>query len=326
MVILNLTTSGINDLDYYNNCYDIRIKDFNSLTAQEQISMVRVSFYNQIKRINSDYDFKGWDTFLDISKDEKILKEKYKNTNFIFSPYQMLPSKYVDECLKIKRTYTNHSKSLTKENLISMKFYDTEEKEENSVLLEESEEYNLEEIPLVKYISDNRQKGISKLTEELFNKYRYANKDIFYPLIGSILNYLNFKCKVSRNGTNYERYDAIITDYPAIPIEIKSPGEEVNISVKAIRQALENKITLLSRKNYKTDWNTSTLVIGYSSPNNRAEVNQLIRDIKVTYNISIGVVDFKSLLEILINKVLNKKSISRKELNELEGIIKIEKE
>ncbi len=136
-------------------------------------------------------------------------------------------------------------------------------------------------------ISENKEKGYEYLLEYLYKKYENSNKDVFYPLIGDIFKYLGYNCRVSRNGTNYERYDAIIISDKSIPIEIKSPGEEKNISVKAVRQALENKITLLSRKNYSTDWNTSTFVVGYNLPNNRAEVSTLIKDIKSTYNITI---------------------------------------
>lgn len=52
-------------------------------------------------------------------------------------------------------------------------------------------------------------------------------------------------------------------------VEIKSPTEEMHISVKAIRQALENKIILLSRKTYITTNKCSTYAVGYFPPNDR---------------------------------------------------------
>ena len=68
--------------------------------------------------------------------------------------------------------------------------------------------------------------------------------------------------------------------------EIKSTGEETEISVKAIRQALENKIIFLSRKQYKTDNETTSLAIGYNLPNMRSEVFELIEDIHNSFKLS----------------------------------------
>lgn len=69
------------------------------------------------------------------------------------------------------------------------------------------------------------------------------NRDQFYPLVGDVLRLLGLDCQVSRGGQNYNRADAMIVDRAqSLPIEIKSPGEETEVSVKAIRQALENKI------------------------------------------------------------------------------------
>ena len=83
---------------------------------------------------------------------------------------------------------------------------------------------------------------------------------------------------------------------------------------------------MLSRKNYSTDWNTSTLVVGYNLPNNRAEVLTLIKDIKSTYNITIGVIDFKTLLIILLNKILYNKNIIISNIEKVEGYVKIKDE
>ena len=58
-------------------------------------------------------------------------------------------------------------------------------------------------------------------------------------------------------------------------------------------------------------------------PNSRAEVNDLINAIKSVYGIKIGVLDFESLLKITCNIVLNKKSIDKKEIEGLEGLINV---
>lgn len=289
MVVMTLTDKGLSDIEYYNSLIDIRINEFNELNEIEQNALIRLSFYQQLKRMKTDIEY-------DYSKREEdieILSNKYgNNPQFLFSPYQTLPMEYVDDILNISRKYTDTTPPLKKEFLINIFSAEIEEVEkeytELNLLNDQSEQYTIQnDNEIFDIISQNENKGFDFLFDVLYKKYENSNKDIFYPLIGDILNYLGFNCIVSRNGTNYERYDAIIVSERSIPIEIKSPGEERNISVKAVRQALENKITLLSRKNYKTDWNTSTLVIGYNLPNDRAEVSALINDIKSTYNITI---------------------------------------
>jgi hypothetical protein len=163
------------------------------------------------------------------------------------------------------------------------------------------------------------------IAEELFNEYRLATKEIFYPLIADLFTIVGFTCRASRAGINYERWDAIaIDDRYSIPIEIKSPTEELYISIKAVRQALENKVILLSRKSYVTDWDTSTLAVGYYPPNDRAEVSRLIADIRTTFNVKIGIIDFLSLLKIAIAAVRGGSDAHVEEIRKMEGIINVE--
>lgn len=289
MIVMALTDRGLLDIEYYNSLIDIRIEEFNQLSEKEKNALIRLSFYQQLKRIKEDiyYDYH------ERKSDIEILSNKYgDNPQFLFSPYQTLAMEYVDNILNISREFTDTTTPLKKEFLINIfsaeidKF--EQEYTELNLLNDQTEQYAIQsDNEIFNIISQNKEKGFEFLLKFLYKKYENSNKDIFYPLIGDIFNYLGYNCKVSRNGTNYERYDAIIISKKSIPIEIKSPGEEKNISVKAVRQALENKITLLSRKNYSTDWNTSTLVVGYNLPNNRAEVSTLIKDIKSTYNITI---------------------------------------
>jgi hypothetical protein len=126
--------------------------------------------------------------------------------------------------------------------------------------------------------------------------YENANKTDFYPAVASLLRCVGYECEHSRIGVNYQRSDAFIS-HPtdSMPIEIKSPGEERVISVKGVRQALENKIILLARKAAPTRRDTTSLVVGYAPPNDRAEVADLVADIHATYGLNIGVVDLRSL-------------------------------
>lgn len=130
----------------------------------------------------------------------------------------------------------------------------------------------------------------------LVARFENANKGEFYPIVAELLQVLGYRCEVSRGGVNYQRSDAFIT-HPteSVPVEIKSPGEERYISVKGVRQALENKVILLSRKSAPTTVATTSLVVGFLPPNDRAEVAGLVSDVYSAFGITIGVVDFRSL-------------------------------
>jgi hypothetical protein len=122
------------------------------------------------------------------------------------------------------------------------------------------------------------------------------NQDAFYPLVAALFRIIGFVCRTSRRGVNYDRADAMIVDSAnSIPIEVKSPGEETELSVKAIRQAVENKVILLSRKQFPTTREATTLAIGYNPPNERSEVRELIEDVHRAYGFNVGVLDIRSL-------------------------------
>lgn len=97
-------------------------------------------------------------------------------------------------------------------------------------------------------LSYKEGKDVESAINHLTNKYRHASKTTFYPAIADLFKCLGFDCSCSRTGVNYQRMDALILDaHESIPIEIKSPAEEEFLSVKGVRQALENKVVMLSR-------------------------------------------------------------------------------
>ena len=123
----------------------------------------------------------------------------------------------------------------------------------------------------------------------------------FYDIIGLILKHIGFKnTQVSREGDVNNRMDAVIIDEEnSIPIEIKSPGESIEINIKSIRQACENKVIILSRKFFKTTDDTTSLAIAFSYPPERSDVYELIDDIKKAYHFNIGIIDIDDLLSLV---------------------------
>ena len=317
--LMKLTEKGqqlVRDLDLY---HDERMALFEKRKEKLKKAMANLGFYQMLDR--SGYDVESVLDSLKKYTDE--LNAEGVEKDVLFSPYQTLKKEEVDSLLDVK----------TEKNSIEHKGIHGIEHKGNS-------EKNVEiaDVHIVSGFGTGFTKNdfvnevlelsqinsFNKIIKTLLLKYKTAKKETFYTLVGHMFSIMGFNCKVSRGGVNYERFDAIVEDDKrSIPIEIKSPTEEEHLSTKGIRQALENKIILLSRKTYKTEPDVSSLVVCYMLPNSRAEVNDLINAIKSVYGIKIGVLDFESLLRITCNIVLNNKSVDKKEIEGLEGLINV---
>lgn len=155
-----------------------------------------------------------------------------------------------------------------------------------------------ETLPL---ISENKDLIIKNaiIRTALYDKY------LFYPMIGKIFGLLGYNASVTRDGDTNNRSDAFLEDTThSIPIEIKSPTEVEYVNNKSIRQALENKIILLSRKFHPTTRETTSLALGFTYPADRSGVFDLVEDIYNAYGLNIGVMSFEDLLRILWDAVI----------------------
>ena len=146
----------------------------------------------------------------------------------------------------------------------------------------------------------------------------------FYPLVTQLLTVLGFASSTSRVGVNYQRWDASVTlsGYTA-PIEIKSPTEELYISTKAVRQAIENKVVLLARRGLPTTPELTSLIVGYQIPNERGDLSTLIEDIHTAFGFNIGVLDLRTLGVLAICSVTESVSIDEKQLSFLRGFLSV---
>ena len=146
----------------------------------------------------------------------------------------------------------------------------------------------------------------------------------FYPLVCELFRLLGFESENSPVGNNYQRWDGWVDlAGTVIPMEIKSPTEEMSLSTKAIRQALENKVVVLSREGLHTTRDTTTLAIGYQIPNERGEMSSLIDDIYVAFDIRIGVIDFFALTLLVIRAVTENLTILPDQLRTLKGFLHV---
>ena len=147
---------------------------------------------------------------------------------------------------------------------------------------------------------------------------------VFYPLVTHLFQILGFKSEYSRAGVNYQRWDACVWvgEY-ALPVEIKSPTEEVMLSTKAVRQALENKVILLSRGGLATRRELASLVVGNRLPNERGEMSNLIDDVFAAYGLRLGVIDLSSLAHLALRALSEGVTIDGGQLSQLRGFLDV---
>lgn len=164
--------------------------------------------------------------------------------------------------------------------------------------------------------------SLEERTAQLIEFYASEKQDVFYQVVVEAFQILGFDCRPGRLGQNGSRCDAIIeAGVLSIPIEIKSPREEKTISVKAVRQALENRVILCNRPPYKTRIDVSSLIVGYEYARLRSEVLPLIDAIYKTYCIRIALVSFGLLMELAILAMTEEEYPDFMELSQLCGLV-----
>lgn len=146
----------------------------------------------------------------------------------------------------------------------------------------------------------------------------------FYPLVTHLFQILGFESDFSRAGVNYQRWDAYVkVDGYALPVEIKSPTEEVMLSTKAVRQALENKVILLSRGGLETHPELASLVVGNRLPNERGEMSNLIDDVFLAFGLRLGVIDLTTLAHLALRAMRDGVTIDAGQLSQLRGFLDV---
>lgn len=146
----------------------------------------------------------------------------------------------------------------------------------------------------------------------------------FYPLVTHLFQILGFESDYSRAGVNYQRWDAyVMVDGYALPVEIKSPTEEFMLSTKAVRQALENKVILLSRGGLAMLPELASLVVGNRLPNERGEMSNLIDDVFKAFGLRLGVIDLTTLAHLAMRALRDGVTIEARQLSQLRGFLDV---
>lgn len=314
-----MTTNGEKIAKEIINSLDLRVQ----FLPDDELSVKNLAFYQFYKSlINSGFDITPVEQRFKISQKETLTL--FASENLLFSPFQVLERRVLANIFDIslptkKRISVYSPEKMDHEDLNKNTILRNELKTTliagNDKLNSKNEFYHSVK-PL---LNDNKDIDIVKILKKRYINY---TKENYYPLIGNIFRSMGIKCDIPPHGVNSRRWDAILlSEDDSIPIEIKSPTEELHLSVKAIRQALENKIILQSRKAEKNKAGTASLAIGFELPKSRAEVSQLITDIQKIYNIDVAVLGIDYLLEMSIACIRTNSKIEFSELTNKVGII-----
>ena len=321
---LKITNHGIETYEHIKDMYDLRLDQYIDLDPHTQHSMIRLGTYSMLMR--SGYDMSD---VLHLMESDKVqCQEIIGDKELLFSPAQTIRRSQIEEALDLKlglgidsqyhidafESTVKERERLNNTQVWKLSIPDSAAK----YLLKASEDRDfLQRIDQMLGAGKNSR----MIVNILFDDYLNATQETFYPLVATLFKIMGFNCSSSRQGDNGARWDAIIDDPTrSIPIEIKSPTEEQHLSIKAVRQALENKIILLSRKTHITTPDVSTLAVGYYMPNERAEVVRLISYFKDTYGFNVGIIDLKTLLSLAISILVDKKGFDKEKLYKLEGL------
>lgn len=245
-------------------------------------------------------------------------------TDIIFSPYQYFSGTELELVLPnyILRKGTEHRSVEIDTNVSILSV-----KSEVVVEAKKSELSKNEQMNKMLLSRISAAKGDTNKATEVFMKdiSKLKQKD-FYPLVANILGFIfNKDAFAPSAGNNNMRYDVIVPDECySIPVEVKSPTEEEMLSVKAIRQAVENKVLLLARKPYNTTFDVSSFACGFKLPNDRSDVYKLIEEIYKTYGINVAIMDMASLITGAFYCAQNAKYYDVSEFIGKRGVIKFE--
>lgn len=316
---LILTEKGKRVVDQIKNSLVIKGDTLDIYDPETKI-ISELSLLCMFRRADFDVDeeIKKYD-----SKLQKMLVTEGK-MDIIFSPYQYFSGSELEIVLpnNALQTGTEHRNTEvdTNINILSSKSEAFVEAKESK--MSKNEQINKMLLKRITRERGNLNNAINTFMNDIVN----MKQTEFYPLVADLIGYIfNRPAFAPSAGNNNMRYDVMIPDDDySIPVEVKSPTEEEMLSVKAIRQATENKVLLLARKPYKTTFDVSSFACGYKLPNDRSDVYKLIEEVYETYKINIAILDMNTLIRASFYCAQNKTYYDVSEFIGKRGVIRFE--
>ena len=325
---LALTDSGRKMAEIVNSAIDIRLVDIESLPQNARLAISRISHFKMLDK--TGFDITPFQE--QMKKDFAVAADalpalKEENRAVLFSPFQSLSINDIQQAFSYEETPTQHPHRIevNPDNtpsgrddrshlFVSAKFIKTKVKT--------ATDSNATQTELSKLIK--KHKTLEIAVEKFCKSHEKDGQKDFYPLIVNLFKIMGFKSELSPSGVNYRRWDACIwIGDNVLPIEIKSPTEEEFLGAKAVRQALENKVVLLSRESLKMDREEASLIVGFKIPSERGEMSNLIDNIHKAFKFNIGVIDFSTLACLAAHKIHNDETIDNEQLAHLRGFFDV---
>lgn len=289
---LVLTQKGYDTVSTIENSYNLKGDDIN-IEDESSLWLADTSLLCMLKRANFDVE----ETLSSHEDCLHHIKEISGKDDVLFSPYQFFSGEELEKVLPqyVMSEGTEHRDFEITADLSIHSFKSEVFVESRKSDLSKNEIMNRKLQKRLKDANNNINKAINTFLSDV----SVMKQSDFYPLIADLLGFIfNRDAFAPSAGNNNMRYDVMIPDEEfSIPVEVKSPTEEEMLSVKAIRQALENKVLLLARKPYPTTYGVSSIACGYKLPNDRSDVYKLIDEIFQTYNINISILDVETLIK-----------------------------
>lgn len=326
--VWKLTESGKDVAIRTKSAIDLRLSDVESLDQEEMDAVSVVSHFRML-------DQTGFDITPMLGRVERALpiavaalpSLKDENRAILFSPFQSLSTDDIEHAFRV--------------DTLASEF---DEKGERAPINAQTKRYERSDLLVVPKLVKSAR-NTSELTGKTFvelndilaefpnpmeaaeifcNLHSQDTKLTFYPLVAKLFEMLGFRCELSRHGVNYQRWDACVwIGDKALPVEIKSPSEELKLATKAVRQALENKIVILSRGGLPTARDVTSLIVGFQLPNERGDMSNLIEDIYKAYGLNLGVIDLCGLAYLAARKIQDGSAIDADQLAHLRGFIDV---
>ena len=315
---LVLTEKGQDTVLKIEASYNFKGEDIN-LDSETSLELVDTSLLCMLKRANFDVD----EALLSHEDILLNVEEMYGKKDLLFSPYQYFSGEELDKALpqyQMAEGTEHRDTEITSD--ISIHSYKSEIIVESKKT--ELTQNDITNKKLQKRIKDSKG-SIEKAVQSFLSEVSIMKQSDFYPLIADLLGFVFNRDAFAPSAGNNMRYDVMIPDEKySIPVEVKSPTEEEMLSVKAIRQALENKVLLLARKPFPTVYEVSSIACGYKLPNDRSDVYKLIEEIYQVYGINISILDVETLIRAAFYCAKTESYYKIDSFNNKKGVIKFE--
>jgi hypothetical protein len=170
--------------------------------------------------------------------------------------------------------------------------------------------------------SNMSHKEADKVAKQITTNLKSEKAAVVYPVVATLLSLVGMPASASNMGDTSSRADVtIFWRGTTLPVEVKSFTEVEVINLKAVQQALENKL-FASRQDQALKLSPhSSLVVGFGYPSDRTQIIELVEDIESAFNIRIGLISIEKLIQLVILKHFGDGGFDGEQIANLKGVL-----